>query len=70
MAELRHRMTRTQANGRQSLFVCTVNGCSRCVVLDHVDGYLLVLDRGQGALHYGTTGPALLTADTESPLPA
>lgn len=60
-------MVRTQADGRQSLFVCTVHGCDRRVILDHVDGILLVLERGQSALHYGSTGPVGQLADAEAP---
>jgi hypothetical protein len=58
MAELRHRMTRTQGDVAHSLFVCTVSGCGRTVVLDHVGGNLMVLTAGAEAVHVGFGGPA------------
>jgi len=67
MAELRHRMTRTYGDGARSLFVCTVAGCGRKVLLDHVSGTLQVLEAGAGAVHVGFNGPASPTCPSGWP---
>ncbi len=57
MADERHLMMRTDENGAESLFECTVDGCGRRLVFDHVGGRLVVLDPGSAsALHQGSTG--------------
>lgn len=62
MDDERHLMVRTDGNGAESLFVCTVDGCERRLVFDHVDGRLIVLDPGAGsAPHQGSTGLVALS---------
>ncbi len=57
MTDERHLMVCTDGNGAESYFECTVEGCGRRVVLDHVGVRLIVLDRGdESALHQGSTG--------------
>lgn len=56
-----HLMVRTSGNGRESLFECTVGGCDRVVVLDHVAARLTVITRGADLPHYGSTGLVELT---------
>ena len=58
----RHLMVCTEGNGEQSLFECTVEGCRRRLVFDHVGFRLIVLDRGsESALHQGSTGLVALS---------
>ncbi len=62
MNDERHLMMRTDGNGAESLFMCTVDGCGRRLVFDHVSGRLVVLDPGAGpALHQGSTGLVALS---------
>jgi hypothetical protein len=72
MTEERHLMVCTDGNGAESLFECTVAGCGRVVVLDHVGTRLVVLHPGTGsALHQGTTGLVALSGSVQSsPRPA
>ena len=66
MTDERHLMIRTSENGAESLFECTVQGCGRRLVFDHVRGRLVVLDHGSGAaLHQGSTGLVALTGTVQ-----
>lgn len=59
MIDERHVMVRTEGNGVESLFECSVEGCGRRLTFDHVDGRMTVLDRGyESALHQGSSGLA------------
>jgi hypothetical protein len=62
----RHMMIRTDRNGEQSLFECTVDQCGRRLVFDHVDVRLIVLTPGDpAALHQGSTGLVVLAGTVE-----
>lgn len=62
MTDARHLMIRTDENGAESLFECTVEECGRRLVFDHARGRLVVLDHGSGsALHQGSTGLVALS---------
>ena len=70
MSPLRHRMIRTHGDVARSLFTCTVAGCGRQVLLDHVEGTLLVLTAGMGVVHVGVNvrGPICTPHDVPVPL--
>lgn len=58
----RHLMVCTDGNGAESHFECTVDGCERRLIFDHVAARLIVLQRGiASALHQGSTGLVALT---------
>ena len=62
MDDERHLMMCTGSNSAESLFECTV-GCGRRLVLDHVRGRRVVIDRGDAsARHHGSTGMVGLSA--------
>ena len=62
MTAERHLMVCTEGNGAESLFECTVEGCGRRLVFDHVGVRMIVLDRGSGsAPHHGSTGLVALS---------
>jgi len=66
MSEERHLMVCTGGNGTESFFECTVDGCGRRVVIDHVGVRMTVLDRGSGsALHQGSTGVVALSGSIQ-----
>jgi hypothetical protein len=70
MNDERHLMVCTDSNGAQSYFECTVKGCGRRVILDHVDVSLIVLDRGStNALHNGSTGLVALSGAVQAGQP-
>jgi hypothetical protein len=53
----RHTFVRRAGTDAESLFVCPEPGCGRRIVLSHVEGDVVVLDAGSGALHQGFSGP-------------
>ncbi len=66
MNQQRHLMVCTEGNGAESLFECTVEGCGRRLILDHVRVRLVVLDPGSGtAPHHGSTGLVALSGTVE-----
>lgn len=70
MTDARHLMIRTDGNGAESLLECTVEGCGRRVVLDHLRVRLVVLDHGSGtALHHGSTGLVAVSGAIQPGLP-
>ena len=63
----RHLMVRTDSNGRESLFECGTEDCGRRLIFDHVEGRLIVLDDGDlSTLHYGSSGPVVLSARVDA----
>ncbi|WP_433303784.1 hypothetical protein ACQP2F_13010 [Actinoplanes sp. CA-030573] len=57
MGAERHLMMCVDSNDAESLFECTVAGCGRRLVFDHVGARTVVLDRGlSNAPHHGSTG--------------
>ena len=57
-----HLMMCVDSDGKQSLFECTVTGCGRRLIFDHVDARLVILHPGQStARHHGSTGLVGLT---------
>jgi len=70
MTDERHLMIHTDGNGAESLFECTVDGCGRRLVFDHVGGRLVVIDPGSGsALHQGSTGLVALSGTVQRSAP-
>jgi hypothetical protein len=70
MTDERHLMICTDGNGTQSLFECTVEGCGRRLVLDHVNGRRTILHPGATwALHSGSTGLVALSGALQPGLP-
>lgn len=62
MADERHLMVCTGDNGAESLFECTVAGCGRELVLNHVGARFTVLNPGMGSVpHHGSTGLVALS---------
>jgi len=60
----RHLMVCTDGNGAQSYFECTVDGCGRELIFDHVAIRLVVLNPGDlPALHQGSTGLVALSGE-------
>jgi hypothetical protein len=52
-----HLMICVSGDGPRSVFDCTVPGCGRRLVLDHVDARLRILHPGSSAVrHRGSTG--------------
>jgi len=63
MSTERHLMMCVDNRDAESLFECTVAGCGRRVILDHVGARTIVLDRGLStALHHGSTGLVEISA--------
>ncbi|HZC73891.1 MAG TPA: hypothetical protein VE442_24600 [Jatrophihabitans sp.] len=62
MSQERHLMVCTEGNGAQSYFECTVDGCGRELIFDHVEIELMILSPGdESALHQGSTGLVALS---------
>jgi hypothetical protein len=62
MDQERHLMVCTDGNGAQSYFECTVDGCGRELIFDHVTIRLIVTNPGNpSALHQGSTGLVALS---------
>ncbi len=65
----RHLMICTEGDGAQSFFECTIEGCGRRVVYDHVAVRLVVLDRGSAStLHQGSNVSMGSTSSVDSGL--
>ena len=59
MTDERHVMVRTESNGVECLFECSVEGCGSRLTFDHIGGRMTVLDRRcESALHEGSSGLA------------
>lgn len=57
MGTERHLMMCVDSRDAESLFECTVDGCGRRLILDHVGARTVVLHPGlSSALHHGSTG--------------
>jgi hypothetical protein len=57
-----HLMVCIQQTGPRSTFECTVDGCDRHVVLDHLRARLTVIEPGvRTARHHGSTGLVALS---------
>jgi hypothetical protein len=70
MTDERHLMVCTDGNGAESYFDCSVDGCGRRLVFDHVGVRLIVLDEGdRSALHQGSTGLVGLSGAVDRDLP-
>lgn len=66
MTNERHLMICVDSDGTESIFECTVAGCGRRLVFDHVGARLKVLHPGSSsALHQGSTGLVAVTATVE-----
>jgi hypothetical protein len=62
----RHLMMCVDSDGTDSIFECTVAGCGRRLIFDHVGARLKVLRPGSSsALHHGSTGLVGVTATVE-----
>jgi hypothetical protein len=62
----RHLMMCVDSDGRESAFECTVAGCGRRLIFDHVGARLVVLVPGSSpAPHHGSTGLVGVTATVE-----
>jgi hypothetical protein len=62
MDQQRHLMVRTDGNGAESYFECTVDTCGRELIFDHVAIRLVILNPGDpSALHQGSTGLVALS---------
>jgi hypothetical protein len=60
----RHEMTKTCGTQDESLFVCSVEGCDRQLVLNHIDGHTTVIQPGQDHVpHQGFSGPVKMTGE-------
>ena len=70
MTDERHLMICTDGDETKSHFECTVEGCGRRLVFDHVAGRLTVSHPGSGsALHSGSTGLVALSGTLQPGLP-
>jgi hypothetical protein len=70
MTDKRHLMVCSDGDGTNSRFECTVAGCGRRLIFDHVTGRLTVIHPGSGsALHSGSTGLVALSGTLQSDLP-
>jgi len=70
MTDERHLMVPADWNGAESLFECTVEGCGRRLVLDHVGARLVVVHPGSGsALHQGSTGLVAMSGTVRPGVP-
>lgn len=59
----RHLMICTEGNAERSFFECTIEGCGRRVVYDHLAVRMVVLNRGSAsAPHQGSTGSTRLSS--------
>ncbi len=68
MTDDRHLMVCTDGNTDESLFECTVDGCTRRLVIDHARARLVVLDHGhRGVPHHGSTGLVALSGGLRGP---
>jgi hypothetical protein len=57
MGPERHLMMCVDSRDAESLFECTVHGCGRRLILDHVGARTVILDRGVSSVpHHGSTG--------------
>jgi len=66
MDQERHLMVCTGGNGAQSYFECTVDGCGRELIFDHVAIRLVVTNPGKpSALHHGSTGLVALAGGVQ-----
>jgi hypothetical protein len=66
----RHLMVPADGNGAESLFECTIEGCGRRLVFDHISARLVVLHPGSGsALHQGSTGLVAMSGTVQPGLP-
>jgi len=70
MTDERHLMVPAEWNGAESLFECTVEGCGRRLVFDHVGARLVVVHPGSGsALHQGSTGLVAMSGSVQPGVP-
>jgi len=70
MTDERHLMICAGGSDTKSLFECTVEGCGRQLILDHVDARLTVIHPGsRSALHSGSTGLVALSGAVQPDLP-